>query len=976
MPAATITAKPDTKVTGLSIKRTDNTFKATWKVPSGATKESSEKRWQHLHIDVYAHVYKQSEKKTIKAYAKSYDWGTGSTACSYSISDHLSAMYPRKEKGHYLISVTFDVYATNSKGKGPKASATYKMASPATPTLSLTFNAETNKINANVKAKNESNIAKQRHDSSLYVKRYGTGGTKVLHATDASTSTDRNWPCVIENADALLSGEYIRVYASSRNRGLRGNSAFVTRNIYIAHPTVPECGEPSLMTAGDPNSQSDDSILVPVSKSGAVTAKDANDKDVTVYPDSLKLQRLKNSLASTAEEAASAGGWQYVDGAEATGTCTGFTDTWADAVSDPGKRTWYRIVAEKDGYFQLGVPVNADNIFVPSESGAVGAPTLGTITSGTDGESVVVPVSWSDSSIAGVELTWSVYEDAWQSNKEPSDLIVDWGANRAATATIRGLETGTPVFIKARAYTLDSDGNKVFGGYSAAKMVVPYEIPKTVDASVPSTVESGKEIPVEWTFESSSPQQWADVLVDGVPTRADGAGHTVEGLSGATAISSDGMSLGSHTVSVVVSIDGTTGIESSSVSFTLADAPTGTISVTGTQDSSSSSPTYGSLVVTSQPVEFILTTSAPSPTAIISVIADGCAADEMHEAQPAGQVVWSGSFTGDQLAPPSSSTSYARTTDSTVDATKTYYTRSGNTYTKVANPTQAGLSSYYEYTGNQWAMKAPDGLDILDLRDWCGYSAQCTLTDGSTGLSTGLEPALFSVKWAHQAVEPGGTVTVDESDLSATITVAAPTGSSQTDVIDLYRVTPGGSYLIASGRTFGTAITDPYAPFKSLRSDVELRYRTVLRTTDGDMEFTDIPYELVSSDLRLDWDTDNVELPYNIANSDSFAKDFERRVHADGSAGGFWSPAVEHHGSLSTELIKFESAEQRESLMAMANHAGPVFVRTPDGMAYCANADLGSVDISYNSLVVSASIEATEVELTESFMAAPVVEGS
>ena len=45
---------------------------------------------------------------------------------------------------------------------------------------------------------------------------------------------------------------------------------------------------------------------------------------------------------------------------------------------------------------------------------------------------------------------------------------------------------------------------------------------------------------------------------------------------------------------------------------------------------------------------------------------------------------------------------YAKTTDQAVDATKTYYTKSGSTYTAVASPADANLSNYYEMTAAEY----------------------------------------------------------------------------------------------------------------------------------------------------------------------------------------------------------------------------------------------------------------------------------
>ena len=45
---------------------------------------------------------------------------------------------------------------------------------------------------------------------------------------------------------------------------------------------------------------------------------------------------------------------------------------------------------------------------------------------------------------------------------------------------------------------------------------------------------------------------------------------------------------------------------------------------------------------------------------------------------------------------------YTKTTDQAVDATKTYYTKSGSNYTAVASPADASLSNYYEMTAEAY----------------------------------------------------------------------------------------------------------------------------------------------------------------------------------------------------------------------------------------------------------------------------------
>ena len=53
----------------------------------------------------------------------------------------------------------------------------------------------------------------------------------------------------------------------------------------------------------------------------------------------------------------------------------------------------------------------------------------------------------------------------------------------------------------------------------------------------------------------------------------------------------------------------------------------------------------------------------------------------------------------DQFGYQKAAGTYVATTDTEVDSSKTYYTKSGDEYTAVASPTKSGLSNYYELKG-------------------------------------------------------------------------------------------------------------------------------------------------------------------------------------------------------------------------------------------------------------------------------------
>ncbi len=255
----------------------------------------------------------------------------------------------------------------------------------------------------------------------------------------------------------------------------------------------------------------------------------------------------------------------------------------------------------------------------------------------------------------------------------------------------------------------------------------------------------------------------------------------------------------------------------------------------------------------------------------------------------------------------------------------------------------------------------PEGLALWNL-------ARYTVTVKTTDLDTGLESepvsATVETDWAHTAMKPPTTVLVDSDELSAAVTVTAPTDYVKGDRFDLYRDTPDGERLIATGLPFGTVVTDRLAPFT--KDGTGLAYFAVTRTKDGDSCIgEDAEYTLACGSLRLDWGNESVELPYNITISDEVAKDSEVRKHMDGTSQAYWNEGTSRKASLSTSLVRFDSAETEELLRDMFQYAGSVFVRTPDGLAFAADVQPGTVERSWDNGAVAVSLECTEHALTD-----------
>jgi hypothetical protein len=170
--------------------------------------------------------------------------------------------------------------------------------------------------------------------------------------------------------------------------------------------------------------------------------------------------------------------------------------------------------------------------------------------------------------------------------------------------------------------------------------------------------------------------------------------------------------------------------------------------------------------------------------------------------------------------------------------------------------------------------------------------------------------------------------------------------------------------LVARGLAATDTVDDPYAPF----GNADLHYRVATRTADGDMAFADYGYEMDVRTLRFDWGAEFVEVPYNIEVSDSYEKSFEARAHVDGGVNGYYDRAVTHSGSYTADVVKSDD-DTITALRRLGEHPGAVFCRTPRGDAFQANVDLGSLDLSYATMVVGASFPITEMKLTAQFMA-------
>lgn len=559
--------------------------------------------------------------------------------------------------------------------------------------------------------------------------------------------------------------------------------------------------------------------------------------------------------------------------------------------------------------------------------------------------------------VGGAAATATVDGTALTLDEAPGEDVVVVASYRATTAwkatarvTVAGLDEGETYYFRARRY-LQAE-TTTYTPWSSVVSAIPASSPSSVTLMVPGYVARGDGFDATWTFDSSAPQRTWELVTGVTEERIDTEPETIHHESGpdetedvqrrylvigdegrvviASGTDANGAySLDAGRIAALVTDDAlplavrvSTGgdfVESEAHVVRVADPPTVSLDVPETLEA--------------QPLEFGITSDAVCDL-VVSVNSDGVVGEWPggSRVQADGDTVWSSAMTPEW----------------------------------EASAGQEG-STVFTHT-----VTLPEGMDFWDLAT---YTVTVIATDRDTGLTGEVVTGEFVVGWSHQAPEVTDDIVitpVDETDDDGArsrrceIALAESDGMSDYgDVYDVYRLTPDGPYLIAEGVAPGESITDPYAPF----GGTEKGYRIATRTVDGDVDWADYEYALPGKGMRVDFGDDYVELPFNVAWSDSYSKDFEARAHiGQRREQGYWDDTVSRRSNLSTDLIKVAEQGKAAMLRRLAQHAGPCFVRTSDGCAYAANVDVG-MSPRFRDVALAVTLDATEIDLPEEYMA-------
>lgn len=599
--------------------------------------------------------------------------------------------------------------------------------------------------------------------------------------------------------------------------------------------------------------------------------------------------------------------------------------------------------------------VNQDVVYIDS------------IESEKDGQGLRLTLGWNDDSSTETEISYSDYEDAWisSSGAETFEVVdADWQLEEIdssesykykAVAIIRDLEEGVKYYVRARRKSDESHG-----AYTDTFEAIPLSTPDEVVLNVPSPVTIGENFSVSWAHQAHGIQTAYILNCNVEVTDSESVTNTAiidlsrgEGSVGFIRISwddfyskLDNLILRDNNVtidnitSLSFTISITTGGEwvSSTVQSSLATAPLCSINVDSTI-------VDGVNIVGAQPMMFSIFSNISTTVAFIRLESQG-----IMQLRPDGEI---------------------------------YQPQGDCIWTSVIDDLVWADIEQGETPPEGMTIKSRVTPPMLDLIDNGSYILYVSLYDNTTSLVSEEVSFPFMINWSHQASAPNALSRIDKvgTGPSIAITPIAPDGYTEGDVCDIYRRTQSGAQLIYEGADFGTTIVDDYPPysmhintvFDNLGDGIDLWYTLMTRTVDGDIEFLDFPYSLTRNGLTLDWEggSKHLELPWNLNVSNSYSKDFENRVHMDGTVTGYWNPGSTNTGSFDTVMCKIDcsdvdGASRLELCRQLAMYSGPVFVRTPYREAFCADVTL-EISQEHDSPTATINLSYTEIDFVDEF---------
>ena len=528
----------------------------------------------------------------------------------------------------------------------------------------------------------------------------------------------------------------------------------------------------------------------------------------------------------------------------------------------------------------------------------------------------VVRISWEWSWIEanGVELSWADHEDAWESTDEPSTYSID---NRRVTAwNITGLDLGEWWF-KVRLYKIDGDA-VTYGTYSDA---CPFKLSSTPSIPsltvIPPNVAPDGKVTCYWSF-----------------TASDGDEQLQANICEAIIEQNGSIQYGDVIATTTTEQFKTLNIKS----LNWAAGSTHYLAVKTTSAFCEKKDNWSvpKPVQVLAPIEASIDSTSLETITIIDDEERGKSHQQLSLTEMPLQISASGAGVGGTIT-----YILERAGDYQLDRPdeNTIMGFDGETIAIVQKEAQTvnGTTNYDVSIGLD---------DLIGRLDDGAYYNLIAIAKDTYGQTSQSDPITFAVHWAHQAIMPSATITVDNEAMAAFITPISPTGAVSGDSCDIYRLSTDKPELIVENAVFGTKYVDPYATLGDNGG-----HRIVFKTKDGDYitednQFAWTDYGVLDGDVVnrfatvIDFGDNQAIFPYDLSLSNKWTKDFTQTKYLGGSVEGDWNPTVDHTATVKTRIAVKHDSDLIDVMRKLAMYSGICHVRTPDGSSFAANVDV------------------------------------
>lgn len=548
---------------------------------------------------------------------------------------------------------------------------------------------------------------------------------------------------------------------------------------------------------------------------------------------------------------------------------------------------------------------------------AAEAPAFISVVDGPKEGSVRINWDWTWREAVKAELTWALFEDAWESTERPNSFIMD---ERFVTSwIIAGLETGKRWFFRVRLIS-ENDDNATNGPWSA---IAAFDLKSTPDRPVlllsKSVINEGESVTARWasSITDGAEQAFAEICLvtyeNGEPVYDDVVAH----VEAAHSVEIKREWETGETYMMAVRTTSTAGVQSiwsDPVTLFVAEPLEAEITYTNLTPVVVDQETVYTLLTL--PLVVTVTGAGTAGETAVSVVR----AEDYHFERPDGKNY--DGFAGETIA--------------------TYSQTGENTITITIDDLVGRLDDGAKYT------------IVATVTGIYGQSDTSTLT--------------FTVDWSHKAGVPSASVVTDKVNRITIITPIAPENYAAGDVCDIYRLTIDTPELIFSGADFGEAYVDPYPGFGEACG-----HRIVTRTANGDYatddgigwydtNIDDGDY-LEELNMIIDVDGAQIVLPYNLSLTNKWTKDFQRTTYLGGAVQGDWNPAVTRDMTANTVIVRGDDLDTQIIMHDLAGFAGVAHIRTPDGSSLTADIQISETqEYKTDKISYSLTIQAIDPE--------------